>query len=86
MQKGIFPSMGVSRKLGNEGLTLINTTYAEDKELSEICKQFALKCSAAWVQGWVTYLPFFFSIYLYPSTIDMMALYQQQPTIIFVCM
>jgi hypothetical protein len=60
MQKGVFPSMGVSRKLGNEGLTLINTTYAEDKELSEICKQFALKCSAAWVQGLVTYLPTFF--------------------------
>lgn len=51
MQKSVFPTMGISRKLGNEGMATLQTTYAQDEELIAVCKEFALKCSATWVES-----------------------------------
>jgi hypothetical protein len=51
MQKSQFAEVGVSRKVGNDSLGVLQSEFGDDQELMTLIKKFERKCSSVWIQA-----------------------------------
>ena len=51
MQRAVFPTMGIDKDFGCQNLSTIMQRFPEDDDLTEGLKDFAINCSAAYLQA-----------------------------------